>query len=95
MEYDEKETELAKYLKNSTALRNLYKQCISYGLNNSGEEWTDWINAGDEFAKISFDIYHHGFKFKQETLTKLYNMKLPNNIIVVNRVLKIIKLDNE
>ena len=53
MEYDEKETELAKYLKNSTALRNLYKQCISYGLNNSGEEWTDWINAGDEFAKIS------------------------------------------
>ena len=94
MEYDERETKMSKFIKNREALGNLYTMCISYALDHSGEGWIEWMNAGDEFAKIFYD-YSHGVKIKQEILTKLYNIKLPNNIIVANRLLKLIKLENE
>jgi len=94
MEYDERETNYSKFIKNRTAILKLYKQCVSYGLDNSGVEWMDWMNAGDEFAKIAYD-YDHGFHFKQDTLTKLYNIKLPENIILVKRIIKLTRLEVE
>ena len=94
MIYDERETSTAKYMKNRTALGELYKQCISYGLDNCGPLWMDWMNAGDQFTKISYD-YDHGVKFNQETLTNLYNMKLPENLLLVKRIIKLTRLGVE
>ena len=94
MEYNEKETEYAKFTKNRTALGKLYNQCVSYGLDNCGPLWIEWCNIGDEFSKISYD-YSHGKKFNQNTLTKLYNMKLPENIVLAKRIIKLIKLEIE
>lgn len=94
MEYDERETDYVKYIKNRTVLGNLHNQCISYGLNHSGDGWMDWMNAGEEFAKIQYD-YEHGNNINLDVLIKSYNITLPNNIIVVQRLIKLIRITNE
>lgn len=94
MNYDERETEYVKFMKNRTAIGKLHDQCVSYGLDYSGPGWMNWADAADEFAKMSWD-YDHGVEFKQESLTRLYNMKLPNNIIVVKRIIKLTRIGIE
>jgi len=94
MVYDERETDYVKHIKNRTALGKLYDQCVSHGLNCSGEGWMEWTKLADEFVSILYDL-EHGRKINLDILIKSYDTKLPNKIIVVQRLIKLMKMTNE
>ena len=99
IDYSDKDTENARMLKCRFVLINFMNQSQDY-INEyykitpkiSADDIFDWIQIKREF-KILLKYYDDGNKINEEFLLSLTNIKLTNNTILMNRLIKLIKIN--